>query len=82
MKEYPGQLAWSDPSPRSDKRAVHLQNHPQHKVFLTVLKHDIFKDPITDLGNLTRIGNQSAENRVSNWLRDLGMRLTQRKYPV
>ncbi len=64
------------------ERAVHIPGHPEHKAFLAVLKHDIFKDAIADLGNLTRIGNQSAVDRMANQLRDLGMRLTQGKYPV
>ena len=81
---YFGQLLnWGTFSDAAFKeRAVHIPGHPEHKAFLAVLKHDIFKDAIADLGNLTRIGNQSAAYRVSNRLRDLGMRLTQRKYPV
>ena len=50
------------------KRAVHLQDHPNHKMFLTALKADIFDDPMADLGNLTRFRNQSPLNRISNRL--------------
>ncbi len=36
------------------KRAVHLSSHPRNMAFLTVLKNDVFNDPIADLGNLTQ----------------------------
>lgn len=50
------------------RKAVHLQGHPQHKAFLALIKDDIFKDPIADLGNLTQINNYSIKRRLFSWV--------------
>jgi organic radical activating enzyme len=53
------------------KRAVHVPDHPRHKDFLKMLKSNIFDDPVSDLGNLSRFRNPSVSKRVSKGFKNL-----------
>jgi MoaA/NifB/PqqE/SkfB family radical SAM enzyme len=37
------------------ERAIHLPDHPRNSDFMNILKNDIFRDPIVQLGNLTAL---------------------------
>ncbi|MBM2832866.1 MAG: Radical domain protein [Candidatus Brocadiaceae bacterium] len=37
------------------KRAVHLTSHPKHFALVNLLKNEVFKEPIVNLGNLTEL---------------------------
>lgn len=40
-------------------RAIHLPSHPRHAAFIDILRDEIFKEPIVQLGNLTEAIHRS-----------------------
>ena len=50
-----------------ERRAIHLPFHPRHSEFLELLRSDIFRDPLVNLGNLIEITGGNGARSSSFW---------------